>query len=191
MHTGEREQGQLTHQGSTHPVSSPATGTQRVLEFEVTGAANGLDASKPSSRPGAQLVRMGLDLPDVDGLEVCRRLRTFSDAYIMMLTGRADEVDRFARLDGGADDYLIKPFSFKELKARIRAMFRRLGTTSIAASDELTRAAAVQQSLLPQEPVLLEDYDIAGSFQPSGSVGGDFYDWYQTPTDCISRSLTP
>lgn len=60
-------------------------------------------------------------------------------------------------------------------------MFRRLGTTSIAASDELTRAAAVQQSLLPQEPVLLEDYDIAGSFQRSGSVGGAFYDWYQTP----------
>jgi serine phosphatase RsbU (regulator of sigma subunit) len=102
-----------------------------------------------------------------------------------MLTARADELDRLNGLDTGADDYLTKPFSPKELQARIRALFRRARTPAQPAedprqTDELARAAVVQKSLLPQEKVRLADYDVAGSFRPSRSVGGDFYDWYQT-----------
>jgi two-component system, OmpR family, alkaline phosphatase synthesis response regulator PhoP len=68
---------------------------------------------------------LDLMLPGLDGLEVCRRLRTFSDAYVIMLTAAAEEIDRIVGLEVGADDYLTKPFSPRELIARIRAMLRR------------------------------------------------------------------
>lgn len=152
------------------------------LDFKVTEASTGLDGIGAVRETHADLVTLDLNLPDIDGLEVCRRLREFSDAYIMMLTARAEEIDRLTGLDTGADDYINKPFSPKEIQARIKAMFRRSrASSSTAAEDELARAAEVQQSLLPKEAVMLDDYDVAGSFRPSRSVGGDFYDWYQTP----------
>ena len=64
-------------------------------------------------------------LPGLDGLEVCRRLRTFSDAYVIMLTAKAEEIDRIVGLEVGADDYVTKPFSPRELIARVRAVLRR------------------------------------------------------------------
>ena len=64
-------------------------------------------------------------LPDGDGIEVCREVRTFSDAYVIMVTARTDEVDRVVGLEVGADDYVTKPFSPRELVARVRAMLRR------------------------------------------------------------------
>ncbi|MDO5866216.1 MULTISPECIES: PP2C family protein-serine/threonine phosphatase [Paenarthrobacter] len=156
------------------------------LDFIVTEAADGSTGVEAVKNTNAELVTLDINLPDFDGMEVCRRLREFSDAYILMLTARADELDRLTGLDTGADDYLIKPFSPKELQARIRALFRRARTPAQPAedprqTDELARAAVVQQSLLPQEKVRLEDFDVAGAFRPSRSVGGDFYDWYQTP----------
>jgi DNA-binding response OmpR family regulator len=73
-------------------------------------------------------------LPGLDGLEVCRRLRTFSDAYVLMLTARSEEVDRLVGLAVGADDYLVKPFSPRELVARVKALLRRpRGTTAATA----------------------------------------------------------
>ena len=66
-----------------------------------------------------------MSLPGIDGFEVCRRLREFSDAYVIMVTGRTDEVDRVVGLTVGADDYVTKPFSARELAARIGAMRRR------------------------------------------------------------------
>ncbi|MCO1653869.1 response regulator transcription factor [Pseudonocardia humida] len=71
------------------------------------------------------VVLLDLSIPGPDGLEVCRRLRQFSDAYVLMLTGRADEVDKVIGLSIGADDYLTKPFSPRELAARVQAMLRR------------------------------------------------------------------
>lgn len=68
---------------------------------------------------------LDLGLPGIDGLEVCRQLRTFSDAYVVMLTARDTEVDTIVGLSVGADDYVTKPFSPRELVARIRAMLRR------------------------------------------------------------------
>lgn len=155
------------------------------LDFVVTEAPDGLSGVEAVRSTNAELVTLDINLPDIDGMEVCRRMREFSDAYIMMLTARADEIDRLNGLDTGADDYINKPFSPKELQARIRALFRRARTPAAPAedtrqTDELARAAVVQKSLLPQETVRLNDYDVAGAFRPSRSVGGDFYDWYQT-----------
>ncbi len=72
------------------------------------------------------VVVLDLGLPDIDGVEVCRRLRTFSQAYVLMLTGRADEVDRIVGLNMGADDYVTKPFSPREVLARVEALLRRM-----------------------------------------------------------------
>jgi DNA-binding response OmpR family regulator len=71
------------------------------------------------------VVILDVMLPGLDGVEACRRMRTFSDAYIIMLTARAEEIDRIVGLSVGADDYLTKPFSPRELVARIKALLRR------------------------------------------------------------------
>ena len=76
-----------------------------------------------TSKP--DLVILDLLLPGLDGLEVCRRLRQFSDAYVLMLTAKAEEVDKLVGLAVGADDYMTKPFSPRELAARVKAMLRR------------------------------------------------------------------
>lgn len=155
------------------------------LDFVVTEAPDGLSGVEAVRNTNAELVTLDINLPDIDGMEVCRRLREFSDAYVLMLTARADEIDRLNGLDTGADDYISKPFSPKEVQARIRALFRRARTPAAPAedqrqADELERAAVVQQSLLPWETVRVDGYDVAGAFRPTRSVGGDFYDWYQT-----------
>lgn len=93
--------------------------------FSVLLAADGLQALDLARVHRPDLVVLDLMLPGLDGLEVCRRLRTFSDAYVLMLTARAEELDRVVGLEVGADDYVIKPFSPRELVARIRAMLRR------------------------------------------------------------------
>jgi DNA-binding response OmpR family regulator len=83
-------------------------------------------AGVEQARSGApELVVLDLSLPDLDGVEVCRELRAFSDAYVVMLTARSDEVDKLIGLSVGADDYVTKPFSPRELAARVRAMRRR------------------------------------------------------------------
>ncbi|WP_425308270.1 response regulator [Ammonicoccus fulvus] len=68
-------------------------------------------------------------LPGLDGIEVCRRLRGFSECYVLMLTARGDEEDKLAGLTAGADDYITKPFSVRELVARVAAVLRRPRTT--------------------------------------------------------------
>jgi DNA-binding response OmpR family regulator len=83
---------------------------------------SGVDAAR-SSRP--DVVVLDLMLPGFDGFEVCRRLRQFTDAYVLMLTARGEEIDRIVGLEVGADDYLTKPFSPRELVARVKAMLRR------------------------------------------------------------------
>lgn len=93
--------------------------------FEVVVADNGERALDAVREHRPDVVVLDLMLPGIDGLEVCRRLRTFSDAYVIMLTARTEEIDRVVGLSVGADDYLGKPFSPNELVARIRAMLRR------------------------------------------------------------------
>ncbi|NKY41027.1 response regulator transcription factor [Cellulomonas septica] len=82
------------------------------------------------------LVVLDLGLPGLDGVEVCRRLRTFSDCYVVMLTARADELDTVVGLSVGADDYVTKPFSPRELMARVAALMRRPRRAAPAAAAE-------------------------------------------------------
>lgn len=93
--------------------------------FEAIVATNGVDAIAVARELDPDVVILDLGLPGIDGLEVCRQLRTFSDAYVVMLTARDTEIDTVLGLTVGADDYITKPFSPRELVARIRAMLRR------------------------------------------------------------------
>jgi DNA-binding response OmpR family regulator len=97
--------------------------------FEADAVATGADALAAA---GHDLVLLDLGLPDMDGYDVCRGLRAASDVPIIVLTARADEVDRVLGLELGADDYVVKPFGFRELVARIRAVSRRRSGASEA-----------------------------------------------------------
>lgn len=102
--------------------------------FEVTVCLSGVDALSVARQVDPDVVVLDLGLPGIDGLEVCRQLRTFSDAYVVMLTARDTEVDTIVGLSVGADDYVTKPFSPRELVARIRAMLRRPRSVSAPAT---------------------------------------------------------
>jgi DNA-binding response OmpR family regulator len=93
--------------------------------FEVASAGDGEQAIVLAREFDPDVIVLDLMLPGIDGIEACRQIRTFSDAYIVMLTARVDEVDRIVGLSTGADDYVTKPFSPGELMARVRAMLRR------------------------------------------------------------------
>jgi two-component system, OmpR family, alkaline phosphatase synthesis response regulator PhoP len=104
--------------------------------FAVLTTGDGLTALDLARRQAPDVVILDLMLPGLDGLEVCRRLRAFSAAYVLMLTARAEEIDRILGLEMGADDYLTKPFSPRELVARVRAMLRRPRTGGPASAVE-------------------------------------------------------
>ena len=93
--------------------------------FVVRAAGDGESALELAREVEPDVVVLDLGLPGIDGVETCRRLRTFTDCYVVMLTARADEVDMLIGLAVGADDYLTKPFSPRELTARIRTLLRR------------------------------------------------------------------
>ncbi|HEX5522625.1 MAG TPA: response regulator transcription factor [Pedococcus sp.] len=103
--------------------------------FEVTLSHDGLDAVQRAREVDPDIVVLDLGLPGQDGVEVCRQLRTFSDAYVVILTARTDEVDTLVGLSVGADDYMTKPFSPRELVARLRAMLRRPRPLGAAGPD--------------------------------------------------------
>ena len=112
---------------------------RRHLEDEghhVVQAFDGPTALEMAQHERPDLVVLDWMLPRLDGMEVCRRLRRSSIVPILMLTARAEEVDRVLGLEVGADDYLTKPFSVRELLARIRAIFRRIDLQSAAQSGE-------------------------------------------------------
>jgi len=94
--------------------------------YQVLTAYDGVEALRLARESYPDLIVLDLMLPDIDGLEVCRILRHESDVPIIMLTARTTDQDKLTGLDLGADDYVIKPFSPKELAARVRAVLRRL-----------------------------------------------------------------
>ncbi|AEI10909.1 response regulator transcription factor [Cellulomonas gilvus] len=100
--------------------------------FDVVQAATGPDALDRFDEGGADLVLLDLMLPGLPGTEVCRRLRAVSDVPVIMLTAKDDEIDKVVGLELGADDYVTKPYSSRELIARIRAVLRRRGVASAA-----------------------------------------------------------
>ena len=93
--------------------------------FEVSSASDGEQAVEMVRALQPHLVVLDLTMPKLDGVEVCSRIRAFSDASVIMLTGRTEEVDMLVGLAVGADDYMTKPFSPRELVARVRAVLRR------------------------------------------------------------------
>lgn len=110
--------------------------------FEVSLAHSGADAVAMAREIDPDVVVLDIALPGIDGLEVCRQLRTFSDAYVVMLTARDTELDTIVGLSVGADDYVTKPFSPRELVARIRAMLRRPRSVAAQATVSAHHASA-------------------------------------------------
>lgn len=101
--------------------------------FQVETVGDGPAALAAVRASSPDVVVLDVMLPGLDGVEVCRQLRTFSDAYVLMLTARGEEIDRIMGLTVGADDYLVKPFSPRELVARVKALLRRPRSVSTAA----------------------------------------------------------
>ncbi|GAB2860575.1 response regulator transcription factor [Nocardioides pacificus] len=93
--------------------------------LDVDIAASGAEALRKIREINPDLVTLDLTLPDIDGMEVCRRLREFSDAFVIMITGRDEQAARLVGLESGADEYLAKPFHPRELRARVASMLRR------------------------------------------------------------------
>jgi DNA-binding response OmpR family regulator len=108
--------------------------------FNVVTAADGFEGLQAARRENPDVVVLDLMLPKMDGLEVCRRLRAGSDVPILMLTAKGEELDRVVGLEMGADDYLTKPFSMRELVARVRALIRRSAGRAVA--EDVSRIAA-------------------------------------------------
>jgi DNA-binding response OmpR family regulator len=106
--------------------------------FAVSVAHTGPEAVERARAERPDLIVLDLMLPGFDGVEACRQIRTFTDAYIIMLTARDEEVDKVLALSMGADDYLVKPFSPRELIARVRAMLRRPRTSPEEPSEAIT-----------------------------------------------------
>jgi two-component system response regulator RegX3 len=135
--------------------------------FEVTHHATAASALAASGGPdGPDVVLLDLGLPDLDGVEVCRRMRSSSDVPIIVVTARGDEVDRVVGLELGADDYVVKPFGFRELVARIRAVTRRAparaADTSASAIGALVIDRRTRRVTLHDEEVLLtpKEFDL-------------------------------
>jgi two-component system OmpR family response regulator len=108
--------------------------------FDVSVASNGTDALAVIRDERPDLVTLDLTLPDIDGVEVCRQVRLVSDCYVIVVSGRSAELDRLIGLEVGADDYLVKPFSMRELQARVAALFRRPRSSDLAAAEATTAA---------------------------------------------------
>ncbi len=100
--------------------------------YDVHEAADGQSALDVSAEVDPDLIVLDLTLPDLDGMEVCRQIRERSNCYVLMLTARDDEIDRVMGLKTGADDYVTKPFSPRELAARVEALLRRPRSGAVA-----------------------------------------------------------
>jgi two-component system, OmpR family, response regulator RegX3 len=124
-------------------IAEPLAEGLRREGFTVTRAATGAEAL---AAPPADVVLLDLRLPDVDGLDVCRRIRERSDVPIIAVTARGEEADRVVGLELGADDYVVKPFGMRELIARIRAVTRR-ARGGQAAGDGIVRVADLEVDL--------------------------------------------
>lgn len=110
--------------------------------FDVQVASSGAAGVMAAKELNPAVITLDLGLPDIDGFEVARQIREFSDAYIVMLTARAEELDTLIGLESGADDYLTKPFRPRELRARVAAMMRRPRSTSDSSAEGKAPAAA-------------------------------------------------
>lgn len=116
--------------------------------FDVTVASGGAEGVLMAKSLNPDVITLDLGLPDIDGFEVSRQIREFSDAYIVMLTARTEELDTLIGLESGADDYLTKPFRPRELRARVAAMMRRPRTAPDP--QEVSVDAAAESAAHPE-----------------------------------------
>ncbi len=115
--------------------------------FEVSVATTGPQALTEFDRTGADIVLLDLNLPEMSGTDVCRNLRTRSHVPIIMVTARDGEIDKVVGLEIGADDYVTKPYSPRELVARIRAVLRRNATETVEAAAPTLSAGPVRMDV--------------------------------------------
>jgi len=106
--------------------------------YEVISGANGLEAIDAAKSEKPDLIILDVMMPEMDGLTACSQIRTFSNVPIILLTAKADDMDKLMGFDNGADDYITKPFNILELKARIRALLRRAGQEKSDSESVLT-----------------------------------------------------
>ena len=119
------------------PVQNLITTTLKAHEYRSMTAATGETAVMMASSNSPDIILMDLGLPDADGVDVIKKIRTWSDVPIIVISARSDDRDKITALDAGADDYLTKPFSVEELLARLRATARRLSATAGSRSDSI------------------------------------------------------
>ena len=128
------------------PVRNLITTTLKTHEYKFLTAVNGAEALLMASSHNPDVMFLDLGLPDMDGIEVIRKVRTWSNMPVIVISARSDDADKIEALDAGADDYLTKPFSVEELLARLRVTIRRLalmtgdggGDRSLYANGNLT-----------------------------------------------------
>lgn len=113
--------------------------------YEVVTGCDGMEAVEIASSQSVDLIILDLMMPRMDGLEACQRIREFSDVPVIMLTAKADDMDKLLGFEHGCDDYLTKPFNILELKARVRALLRRSGGSK---KEERTNTLACANMLL-------------------------------------------
>ena len=106
--------------------------------YEVITGSNGIEAVVNAQSHNPDLIILDVMMPEMDGLTACAKIREFSNVPIILLTAKADDMDKLIGFDQGADDYLTKPFNILELKARVRAMLRRVGMQEKGTSSTLT-----------------------------------------------------
>jgi len=160
--------------------------------YAIATAEDGVAAVEHVRTERPDVVVLDVMLPGLDGFEVLRQIRTFSDAYVLMLTARSDEMDRVVGLSVGADDYLIKPFSPRELVARVKALLRRPRAGAAAPTGDLVvdparrtatvRGAAVSLTatefdilaLIARDPgIVVGRADLLAAIWGPGFVGDD------------------
>jgi DNA-binding response OmpR family regulator len=139
-------------------ISAVLVATLEAAGFEVTAAPDGTTAVDSARTNPPDLVTLDLTLPQMDGIEVCRHIREVSDCYIVIVSARTDEIDRLIGLEVGADDFILKPFSPRELRARVAALFRRPRSGSSAAatmpSDPSGARVPAPGTRTPAQPVI-------------------------------------
>ena len=115
--------------------------------YQVVTGSDGLEALHLVQEEKPDLVILDVMMPNMDGMTACGKIREFSDVPIILLTAKTDDMDKLMGFDHGADDYITKPFNILELKARIRALLRRSGTSEKKASDNTLSAGSITLDL--------------------------------------------
>ena len=113
------------------PIRNLIVTTLKTHDYKYLTAENGASAIMETSSHNPDIVLLDLGLPDMEGVEVIKKIRTWSNLPIIVVSARSEDTDKIEALDAGADDYLVKPFSFQELEARIKALLRRSGNESV------------------------------------------------------------